>query len=268
MNEPQFDKKLAIPRSAWLGGLLWAAPVEPGLYGDGYLEGVLITTNHKSSVARFCSAAEENPIGILAIDASGLSPKAAVAFDLIKEQDVQRALDLLPDSMRRDIGRVLIPLSLTMALGSQNLLKDFPVQTIPDHLDLLGEYISDPALNTTPNKTTQMQAITQRLLAGFRLWMGQVLVFTIPLLIFGWHSLFWGTICLLLGTIAVSLFWRILPHTGSFRGFVAGFILALILGSTLFLAGSADWRTIIRYSLSIWIDTAWMGIVLTGVRQK
>jgi|GEM_PF-3047939 len=271
MNDPHFGEPLLFPHPGLFGGLLWAEPVEPGLYGESTIEGLLMTTNNRSSLARWGNAIAEHPVGILAMEAGGLPPKTAVAFDLVTDQEARRLLKtLLTSILRPRATRVLIPQGLIEALGwqDQSPIEDFPIQAIPDDFTRLGEYISDPELEVTTNAASTKPAIVLRLLSGLGLWLGQVLVFAIPLLVFGWRSLVLGAGSLLAGVIVVVLFWQMLPGAGWLKGLIVGGVLAIIIGVGSSLVTNAGWSESLRYSLALWIATAWMGMVLTGARKN
>lgn len=270
MNDPHFDERTPFPRPGLFGGLLWAAPVGPGLYGEGAFEGLLMTTNHRPTLARLGAALAAHPVGVLAMEAGGLPPKMAVALGLVADQAARRALRALPTSLHPDVRRVLIPQGLAHALGWQDQpkIENFPIQVISDDLPRLGEYFSDPELEVTPDAAMTTSAIVLRLLSGQGLWLGQALIFAMPLLLFGWRSLLWGIASLWVGTLALALFWRMLPGTGWLKGLIAGAALALIVGLGSSLMTDADWIERLRYSLALWIATAWMGWALTGARHK
>ena len=270
MDDPRFDEPFPFPRARWFSGLFWAAPVQPGLYGDNALEGLIMTTNHRPSLVCLGESIESFPVGVLAMEAGGLSPQTSVALDLANEQRARGYLKALPTSINPSASRILISRELARALGwqQQPQIEDFPIQVVPDDLALLGEYIADPGLEVSNDATLITPAVVLRLWAGLALWLGQALIFSIPLLIFGWQSLLWGIVSLLVGMIVLALFWRLLPGLGWFKGLVAGGALALVVGAGLSLAIKTGWIEILQYSFAFWIATTWMSVVLTGARYK
>lgn len=270
MDDPRFDEPLSFPRPRWFSGLLWAAPVEPGLYGENAFEGLFMTTNHRPSLVRLGSAVETNPVGVLVVEAGGLSPRTAIAFDLVSEQKARGVMKAIPASINPSATRILIPQGLAQALGwwDQPRIEDFPIQVVPDDLAMLGEHIADSELEVSNDATSMMPMVVLRFWFGLALCLGQVLIFVIPLLIFGWQSLLWGTVSLLVGTIVLTLFWRMLPGTGWFKGMVAGGTLAVIVSIGLSLLIETEWIDTLRFSFALWLAAIWMAGVLTGARHN
>jgi len=270
MDDLQFGEPFPFPRARWFNRLLWAAPVEPGLYSENELERLVLTTNHRPTLARFGEAVYAFPAGVLAMEAGGLSPQAAIALDLVDEQKARGDLKALPASINSSMTRILIPRGFAQALGwqDQTNIEGYPIQVIPDDLARLGEYIVNPELEISDAAPLTMPGVVFRLLSGLAMWLGQALVFAIPLLIFGWQSLLWGTVSLLVGTIVLTLFWRVLPGTGWLKGLVAGCGPALVIGIGLPFVIEIKWIYTLRFSFALWLATIWMGGVLAGARHK
>jgi len=274
MNDLQFGEPFPFPRARWFNGLLWSAPVDPGLYGENAFERLVLTTNHRPSLARLGEAANAFPAGVLAIETGGFSPQTAIAFGFVQDQKARGALKALPASINPGMTRILIPRGLVQTLGwqDQTNIEGYPIQVVPDDLARLGEYITDPELEISDAAPSTMSGVVPevvlRVMSGLALWLGQVLIFALPLLLFGWRSLFLGTVSLLVGTIVLALFWRMLPGTGWLKGLVAGCGLALVVGIGLPFVIETEWIDTLRFSFALWLATIWMGGVLTGVRHK
>lgn len=274
MDDLQFGESFPFPRARWFSGLLWSAPVDPGLYGENAFERLVLTTNHRPTLARFGEAANAFPAGVLAMEAGGFSPPVAIAFDSVQDQKARGALKSLPASINPGMTRILIPRGLVQALGwqDQTKIEGYPIQIVLDDLSRLGEYITNPELKISDAAPSTMSGVMPeavlRVMSGLALWLGQVLIFALPLLLFGWRSLLLGTVSLLVGTIVLVLFWRVLPGTGWLKGLVAGCGLGLVIGIGLPLAIETEWVDTLRFSFALWLATIWMGMVLTGARHK
>jgi hypothetical protein len=252
-----------LPPARPLAGILGSAPVEPGFYGENWGDKILVATNHRPTLVKLSQA---NLVGVtvLALQAGGFSPAAAVALGLPAGGAAEQALSDLDKQNPTLSGRLLVPVGLAGSLhweaGQQ--VGHWSVQVVPDDISKTVTFLQQD-VGTSPVAQSHLPAIIQRLITGLALWAGQALLVSIPLLVFGIQALVVGITSLFLSMLVLALFWKILPGPGLMKGLISGGVLALALVAVLAFV----FPTSLLPAAGLLLSSLWMGLVFTGTRN-
>lgn len=252
-----------FPPARPLAGLLGSAPVEPGFYGENWGDKILLATNHRPTLVML-SQMNLAGVTVLALQAGGFSPAAAVALGLPAKGAAEQALSDLEKQNPALSGRLLVPVRLAGSLhweaGQQ--VGHWSVQVIPDDLSKTATSIQQD-VGASPVTQSHLPAIIQRMITGLALWAGQALLVSIPLLVFGIQALVVGIVSLFLSMLVLALFWKILPDPGLMKGLVSGGVLTLALVAILAFV----FHTSLLPAAGLFLSSLWMGLVFTGSRN-
>ncbi|GAB4480132.1 MAG: hypothetical protein OHK0031_01040 [Anaerolineales bacterium] len=209
-------------------------PVAPGLYGELW-DGVLqVCGNYAPELAEL--AAEQG--SLLALDSGGLPLRAALALGQLRRADLLNALAALPSAEKPS--RLLLPQSLASAWK------------IGDHLDEIS-VISRPDF-------APLAAPLETLAAALRLFPGQALLFSLPLLIFGWQAWLMGMLALFFSALLLGILWRNWPLPPIALGLTLGFLLSLGLAALTWNSLPQTWPRLIGFALApLWYSFLMMG---------
>jgi hypothetical protein len=246
----------------------WAAPIREGVYGGEYLNTLVVVGNHETTLVRLGRLLNQDEnVGALVVPTGGIPLSEAVQYGLFDEQTFLRALRQIARRQNVKSMRLLLPNILARRMGWLNIkhLEEFPIQIIPDGFSALETYLLYSENQFLHNKRSVFSAPLLRLFTGLKFFLGQALLFAVPLFALGWQSLAFGTASLLLSTLVLSLFWHYLPGIGGLKGLVSGGVLAILVGWFLASMGYLSWVETLRYGFGFWLSTFWMGLVLFGV---
>lgn len=264
---PQNDRTLPVVKSeaSFLSrfvGYLWPLPARVELLG--LPTGDLLLVPDQNSLV---SSLHERPVDtrVLVLPCGGMSARAAAAFQTISSAE---AIQKIEEDLPAPGTNLFVPAALAASWDWEEgaPIGGRKVRLIPDGGEKIarGHVLSPGRMAVKSGK----MGLAARLFYGFGFWLGQALIFALPLALFGWLSLALGLGFLLLGTAALALFWNLLPPPGWFKGVVAGLALAgagALLVHFLLTPGA---EMVLRLSAGILLFCAWMGVVLQGVRKS
>jgi hypothetical protein len=249
-----------------LADLLGAVPVEPGYYGQAWGDTILLTTNHRPTLAKIGQMPALS-LTVLALDAGGFTPEAAAALDAVSSVQVDRVLSDITDQIPTQKSLILVPYFFAANFKWKNGTQagsSCTVRVVPGDLTKLQIYLQSEA---APDAYTEkhLPAVLWRMMTGLKLLISQAAILAIPMLIFGWQALVKGLAALLFSTIVLAFFWRILPGREWQKGLVAGTILALSLALILIFAIKTS--VFLYPSLGLFLSCFWMSIIFSGVKH-
>lgn len=248
-----------LPRGNQWISLFWSQPAPAGLYTTNDGEDVLvITTNQRSHLG---SIPESFCTNVLVLEAGGFSPSIATALSVISRE---KLIELLGDIKKKlIISYLLVPASIAryMQWTTGQEISGMKIQVVSDNSQAWG---GKPMKSGNANGINS--PILNRIIGMTRLCLGQALIISIPLAMFGLNVLVLGLTSLLAVSIALFFFWEILPgEKNILKGIIVGGMCALglfLLSSMLKFSN----LTIIIPSLAVFISAFWMGSVFNGTR--
>lgn len=232
-----------LPRSRVRNLWLWPQPAVPGFYGADWRDRLFITTNHLPTLA----AMREQGKTILALDSGGLPPRLAAAFDSGLVEDARHQFDQL--ASREHILAIEIDPALSRRLM---------VET--------GNQTGEPRFRILSAQGADRSQILWRLFGVLPLVLGQAIVFTPPLLLFGWQYLAIGICVLFAAGLVLSLLWP-LPRR---KCLVCRLVLSLI--STVLVVGvgwlifNLEPARLAWLAGGWWLASFWLSLILTGTK--
>jgi hypothetical protein len=143
-------------RNLWL----WPQPALPGFYGNSSSGRIWITTNHLPAI----SSVNQPDTLVLALEAGGLHPTLAAAFDPALIENAREELE-----------------SLTLMTNSVQVDPALARRFIVEKSSSFGQ----ETFTVSGRQHTDRSQIGMRLFGAFLLILGQALVFVWPLLLFG-----------------------------------------------------------------------------------
>lgn len=173
-----------VPHSRTRTWWLWPQPVAPGLYGNSWSSQLWITSNHLPAVVAVGQADRL----VLAVEAGGLHPSLAAAFDPHLVEDARSQIEKLTTSTH-----------MSMIQVDPALAKRLLVQP--------GSQAGGKAFEVISARAADRSQIGWRLIGAFLLTLGQALIAAIPLLLFGWYNLATGLGVLMGAGFLLSLLW-------------------------------------------------------------
>jgi len=273
MNSRAIDQGFEIalqpyPDSGPLTGLFGVAPIETGYYGINWNHTVLLTTNHRPTLARISQLNEAASLTVLALEAGGFAPNAAVALGTVGHGQVEQFLKGVRQYSSGKSGRLLVPATIAhyFKWDNQTQIESWIVRLVPGNVAKLSAFLKQDE-NQQRYAKNYNPAIVQRLITGLLLWAGQSLIFAIPLIVFGWQALIQGLSALLLSTLFLALCWKILPGRGWLKGLVGGTILAVLFGFVLTLVFRVNVSLALYFVFGLFLSALWMSIVFSGARK-
>lgn len=241
----------------------WPHPIRPGFYGEQWQGDIFLASDHRPSVYALGQALSGKPAMVLAVRAGGFPVEQSAAYQLISPETILSALAQIPADT--PAGKLLTPLSLAHSLGwsSGTTIERWKVTLLPDAPEQ-----ADVAWNSAnPISHPKRGAVLERLLGAVKIWMGQVLLLTLPALIFGWQAALWIFSCTALSAILLAVLWIWLPGNGWARGLLTGLIIAaMIFGLFQFNIIPSPNGTILPL-VGAWICCTWMGGILSGAKN-
>lgn len=234
-NTPQ-----SLPRRDWLLEFLGFSPAPTGFYGTEPALPLRVAANDQPTLSRLAASSEN--FNILALDTGGFSLENYLALHPITRSSLESALGALPTDERSSL--LLLPTSLadTLQLKPDAILNGIPI-----------EVIASPS----PANPSPFAVI-------LRLALGQMLLWALPLLVFGWQSLLWGVAALLAGGLLLGILWQHLPFSPWARGLCVGFILSTPACLWLSLANELAMPGVVFYFFGLALPPTWLGLLSMG----
>lgn len=259
-NETKSTLKFFGNSAAWLLNQFW--PIPSPLTGirmmsDG--NDIVVIPNGIGYVKNFPAPKNAN---LLIVDTGGFLPKFASGFDHVNLSIVYQQLALYKERQRFSENiRVFVPQSMARYLNWNEGVKyeDFSFSIIPDN----------PLSRINQNKIENNISVPSwinRLLYALPIILGQVILFAIPLSVFGFQALYWGEAILILAGLLLAIVWKFLKGYGWAKGLVTGVCTGLFLWGTVYVI-QIPVEFLPKTFIGILLCTVWMGVVYEGVRS-
>lgn len=234
-----------VPRGQSHTWWLWPQPISPGFYGKERSGRVWITTNHLPSVV----AAGQAGTLVLAVEAGGLHPTIAAAFDCALVEDARHQLEELIESTNINIVQVDPALArrLSVELNSKQ-----------------GQ--STPHVSSAPG--ADRSQISQRLVGAIVLTLGQAVIIAWPLLLFGWHNLAAGLGILFAAGLVLGLLWPLPRRKCVVCRLVLSTLSALLAVVIAWVGFNLDPERLAWLAGCWWLASFWMSFVFMGIRAS
>lgn len=238
----------------------WPAPSRAGWVGARSGAAAVLLPNHQATVRAW---QEQNPgMTALVLECGGYPVAAAAAFGFVTRKKLEAALSPAGEGSETASRRLYVPVSFAqqLHLAGGDDLQGWKVALVPDQPTALRGSTGEPAAAGTPN----MWVV--RLAAALRLWLGQVLVFSVPLFIFGWQAWLIGILALLLSALILAVTWRLLPGPGWAKGLLLGVLAGAGAAAALWFGLQVEPAGLLP-AAGVGLLFAWMGPVLAGLRK-
>ncbi len=197
---------------------------------------------------------------LLVLDTGGMDAACASAFCTVSKEDVlKRVKNETPEGENVN---VFLPVSLARRWGLEDGdgLGNYRVCAIPDvidHWDIEALGVARHAPNV----------LWTRLKHAPGFWLGQALFFALPLVIFGWQTVFGGLFLLLVASLILALTWDVFPVSGFATSLIVGLFLATLVAFGLPALSQLSNALALRWSIACFIAFAWMGLVFQGLKR-
>ena len=214
---------------------LWQRPAKVGFYGDGV--GLVIVGNSSNEIARVLRKHGQDK-QILALDSSGFALITALTSGLLNQDVIRGAIEHLAKSQE-----IYLPLSLyrwvyptgTGSSISQNIVilsDDFsPLQGMGGVKATLSQFEQQSEQSLPVRPRINLQAYVKSRIDFLGLVIGQMMIFLLPLLLFGWRVALIGLSGLFLTGIFNCVYW----NKKSLPGLIISFVFGLFIGVVLLL---------------------------------
>ncbi len=242
-------------------GLFWSLPIPPQLYGESENTDVILVSNHRPLVNYLL--ANQNEFKVLALDADGFTPAATSAFGHVREDWTLQALKKFEITSG---SRVYVPASMAQAMNWQDgqQVGEWEAHILPNKPEEMLVGLKD---KTAPASRTQLPAVFRRVPYSLGLCLGQMLLFAVPLWLFGAEALILGLGTLLISSLLLALIWGISPCCGGAKGLLVGLVIsALAALVTIFLIHNGSLGGLVFPLLGVCFISFWMGMVMNGAK--
>jgi hypothetical protein len=220
---------------------------------------VVVVTNARGYIVNYVHPANTT---ILMMETGGFLPEFASAFGLVDSALVrQRLIQYRENQDLSASANLFIPQSIAHLCHWQESdeIIGFLVHIISDSPWKLKEH-------GIINKRPLTPSWFRRLMLAFPLMLGQVAIFTIPLLIFGLKAFLWGEATLISAGLFVAIFWNVINGRGWVKGLLIGICAGLLfglMGHVLFIPSDLYLKLFICFLMS----AIWMGFVYEGIKR-
>jgi len=244
----------ASPASSSRFDWLWPNPVKAGCYGRAWGETLVVTINHAKAVQTLSQIQPDRVI--LALECGGFGAEAAAAFGLLTRQRLQTELGQL--FARRNFEQVELALDVQTALRMET-------HVLGDSKEAL-EQMKPLEASFWGNVPHQLRNLSLRGYYITGLLLGQILLFSLPLLIFGWRT--WMVVIIALGVAAYGLaaLWPIF----SIQALSKGALFSIWFAFPVFIFAYALYNNAVPLALNFTIVfvlcSLWMSAILAGIR--
>lgn len=231
----------AVP-SGWLG----FAPIPPGCYGVALLSPWVVTSNHADEVLRW---QDESPfVNVLALDTGGLPLEEYLALYPFSWEMLAGYLQRIPANLK--------PISLRLPPALQQMLGPLP--------PFLGDQVILDSWDGVSSARVQIPEPLRPLLVMLRLASRQMLLWTIPLLVFGWKVMLSGWLMLLSGAILIGLGWKFFRFHLVWRIILPGMLLAMLSAAGAVLIGDISATQFSVLVLTAFLIVSWLNVLVRG----
>jgi hypothetical protein len=235
---PEFFNPNFLSPASFLGGILGYSPVRPGFYGTDSSNPMQITANHLPSLYQLI--VRDSSVSLLALETGGYRLEDYLALYPISSFQVESWLKTLPPGNRPAILRLSSALASALHLTSDSTLAEIPIEIVAG--------LTPPA----------------PVWVILRVALVQMLLWAIPLLIFGWQALLWGVLALAGAAFLLGFTWHLFSFSTWGRVFFVGMLQTALVGLTLILGFSQSFSVIFLPLLGLFLIPVWLGILLTG----
>lgn len=227
-------------RSWWL----WPQPASPGFYGKEWSGTLWVTTNHLPSIA-----AKDNQPGtlVLAVEAGGLHPFLAAAFDP----------SVVEDAVRYE--QLTLPTGINGVVVDPFLARRLSIKIDKSDAGITVRFVSSP--------NADRSQIIQRLIGTLILTLGQAIIFILPLLIFGSQNLIVGLCVLFTAGLALSLLWPLSRRKCLWCRFALSTLSTLIVAAIAGFALGFQPERLAWLAGGWWLSSFWLSFVFIGARH-
>lgn len=248
----------------------WPSPVEPGGYGEAWQNTVLLTTDHRPTVAQLGQACTGQAIMVVAVPAGGFPTQLAGALKMVATDWIVKALLALAEQEGISAGVLWAPESLARAFnwGNGTQLGPWSIQVGPDEPISLVKLSQQSSDGSKFYSTQSLPVHLHRLIGGLMLWAGQCIIFAIPLLIFGWGALFLGCGALLSGALGFTVLGQFRQLSGWRGALFVSALIALFVGFLTYALFQPDFLTLARYAGGFGLASLWMGFIFRGAKSS
>lgn len=197
---------------------------------------------------------------LLVLDSGGMDAACASAFRTAsKEVVLKRVMSETPEAENTN---VFLPISLARRWGLEDgdEFGAYQVCAIPDVIDH-WDMDSFHGVKSVPN------VLWVRLKHAPGFWLGQALIFALPLAIFGWQAVWSGLGLLLIASLLLATIWDVLPLSGFVTSLIVGLVLATLAAFGLPALSLLSNTMALRWSVAGFAAFAWMGLVFQGLKK-
>ena len=250
---------LSFPKRPGIFEFLWLVASPSGFYGRENGTPIVVT-NARHELVELSRLIDTQYLTIIALDSGGHSIKSAGALRIVDPKITERLIEGIPGS-----SDVFIPIALADSFGWQEGIR------VGSHtLRLTSNSISE--MITLQSKKAEKRSsrtyLTTNILTALRLCIGQIVWFSIPLMIFGWVPLLLGSLGAIASALLLAITWRMFRLPGILRGLIIGVVLAAI--AILVLPSLFTLMVTITFALAgiVLAISTWMGVVISGVSPE
>ncbi len=240
---------------AWWLNHFWPMPKHPNLIGVQGNRDIILAVNARGYLLNF---PKSNARTVLEIDGGGFLPEFAGAFNLVKPAIIVDYLTQYKETQSA-ITTLFVPFSIAQSLGweAADIIADFSISLVPDQP---WEANSDQKVDGTATPSW-----VRRLLVALPVIFGQILIFAVPLLVYGPYSFILGELSLLLAGIFLAVLWNITKVCGWLKGLLIGLVIGVFAGG-VFLLTSIPLDVLLRLIVGFILCSVWLGWVYEGLR--
>lgn len=249
---------------------LWPTPHPSGWILNRYASRILLLSDHAPTIDLVCAELSKNSeLGVYALCCGGFSIRDAAALGNFSRQEVDNRLTSSTENKQAEKRTIYIPASLACSMNLQvgDMLGDYQVCLCSDH-PMQAIQQARAGIGGTVCPSSALKTLAFRLSLGFRLGLGQILLFFIPLCLFGWKAAWMGTSMLLSAMIFLALIWKIIPTHAPLKGIIWGGLLAGGWVGISVLTQPTAWIHCVWMAGALWLITFWCSIVLNGLRAE
>ncbi len=190
-------------------------------------------------------------------DTGGFLPEFAGAFNLVNGAKITELIARNTSSGSTP-GNLYVPFSIASSLGwrSGENIADHSVCLIPDQ----------PWRETMARKSTGIfPAWIRRCLISLPVILGQMLIFAVPLSLFGILSFVLGEAALISAGLLLASVWNISKSSGRLKGFLLGLAVGLLLMIGTYLTAGNLTEGALKLATGFILCSTWIGWVFDGI---